>query len=77
MGFVLGGLAWATGSIVGPLLAHVAINAVNLRYVLAFDGALDAKISAYESGEIPTMKLVGPRTRTESGGMARGPKRGE
>jgi len=77
MGFVLGVLGWATGSVVGPIVAHVAINAVNLRYVLAFDGALDAKISAYESGEIPTMKLVGPRKRTASGGMVQGPKRGE
>jgi hypothetical protein len=77
MGLVLGILAWATGSIVGPLVAHVAINAVNLRYVLAFDGALDAKISAYESGEIPTMKLVGPRKRTASGGLVQGSKRGE
>ncbi len=71
MGFLLGLLSWATGSIVGPIVAHVAINAVNLRYVLAFDGALDAKISAYESGEIPTMKLVGPRKRTASGGLVR------
>lgn len=64
MGFVLGALTWATGSIVGAIVAHVTINALNLRYVLAFDGALDARISASESGEVPTMKLVGKRTRS-------------
>ena len=77
MGFILGALSWATGSLVGPLVAHVTINALNLRYVLAFDGALDAHISASESGEIPTMKLVGARTRTASGSVARGVRRSE
>jgi uncharacterized protein len=74
MGFLLGILSWATGSIVGPIVAHVAINAVNLRFVLAFDGALDAAISAEQSGEIPTMKLVGPRQRSATGGAPREPR---
>lgn len=73
MGAILGVLSWATGSIVGPIVAHVAINAVNLRFVLAFDGALDAAISAEQSGEIPTMKLVGPRKRNTGSG-ARDPR---
>lgn len=64
MGFVLGALTWATGSLLGAIVAHVSINWVNLRYILSFDGALDAAISAEESGEIPTMKLVGRRRRT-------------
>jgi hypothetical protein len=64
MGFVLGLLTWATGSLLGAIVAHVSINWVNLRYILSFDGALDAAISAEESGEIPTMKLVGRRRRS-------------
>lgn len=63
MGLVLGALTWATGSVVGAIVAHVAINWLNLRFILAFDGALDAHVPAEESGEIPTMKLVGGRKR--------------
>lgn len=33
MGVVLGSLFKATGSILGPILAHAAINALNLRYM--------------------------------------------
>jgi hypothetical protein len=33
MGFLFGGLFLATGSLVGPLLAHAAINIANLRFI--------------------------------------------
>lgn len=33
MGFLFGGLFLATGSLLGPLLAHAAINVVNLRFL--------------------------------------------
>ena len=33
MGFLFGGLFLATGSLVGPLLAHAIINVANLRYI--------------------------------------------
>lgn len=41
MGAVLGLLYEATGSLAGPVLAHVAINAVNLRRIVRFDPTLD------------------------------------
>jgi membrane protease YdiL (CAAX protease family) len=71
LGFVLGALTWATGSIVGAILAHVVINAVNLHHILAFDGGLDAASDASESGEVPTMRLVGAgRRRVLAGNRA-------
>lgn len=33
MGFVFGGLFLATGSLLGPIVAHTAINVVNLRFL--------------------------------------------
>lgn len=33
MGFLFGGLFLATGSLLGPILAHVAINVCNLRFL--------------------------------------------
>ena len=33
MGFLFGGLFLATGSLIGPLLAHAAINIANLRFI--------------------------------------------
>jgi membrane protease YdiL (CAAX protease family) len=33
MGFLFGGLFILTGSLVGPIVAHVAINALNLRFL--------------------------------------------
>ncbi len=33
MGFLFGGLFLATGSLLGPLLAHAAINVANLRFI--------------------------------------------
>ena len=37
MGFALGGIYEATGSLVGPLFAHVAINGLNLAYIARHD----------------------------------------
>ena len=36
-GFVLGGLFLATGNLVAPIVAHVAINAVNLNLLVRLD----------------------------------------
>lgn len=33
MGFLFGGLFLATGSLLGPIVAHVAINVINLRFL--------------------------------------------
>jgi membrane protease YdiL (CAAX protease family) len=63
LGAALGALAWATGSIAGSIVAHVVINGVNLHHILAFDGSLDAASDASESGEVPTMRLVGSERR--------------
>ncbi len=41
LGALLGEICQITGRIEGAILAHVLINAVNLRFVLAFDGRLD------------------------------------
>lgn len=41
MGLLLGLLHGATGSIAGCILAHVAINAINLRRIVRFDPRLD------------------------------------
>jgi membrane protease YdiL (CAAX protease family) len=59
LGFALGALVSATGSIAGAVLAHVLINAVNLHHILAFDGGLDGG----ERGEAPPMRLVGSERR--------------
>lgn len=37
MGFLLGAIYESTGSIVGPILAHVWINASNLRFIVEHD----------------------------------------
>lgn len=37
MGFLLGGLFELTGSLVGPVVAHVTINYVNLGFIVAWD----------------------------------------
>jgi len=39
MGFVLGALYSLTGSLVGPILAHVVINYENMHFIVAFDPA--------------------------------------
>ncbi len=41
MGLLLGLIYDTTGSIVGCVLAHVAINAINLRRIVRFDPSLD------------------------------------
>lgn len=41
LGALLGAIVEATGRIEGAIVAHAAINGVNLRFVLAFDGRLD------------------------------------
>ena len=41
VGLVLGLIAQETGSLLGPLLAHGLINAINLRRIATFDAALD------------------------------------
>lgn len=42
MGALFGLIVHATGELAGAIVAHVAINAVNLRLVAQYDGALDA-----------------------------------
>lgn len=37
MGFLLGAVYQSTGSILGPVVAHVAINGVNLAYIVQHD----------------------------------------
>jgi membrane protease YdiL (CAAX protease family) len=37
MGFTLGAMFHCTGSLVGPVLAHALINAVNLSHLKSFD----------------------------------------
>lgn len=61
LGALLGGIFLATGRLEGAILAHVAINAVNLRFVLAFDGRLDTPRTA--PGE---QSLVPRRARRET-----------
>lgn len=41
MGLVLGGVYELTGALEGPVLAHVLVNAVNLRVIARHDGRLD------------------------------------
>jgi membrane protease YdiL (CAAX protease family) len=41
MGALFGAIYLATGHLEGCVLAHVLVNLVNLRFVLAFDGRLD------------------------------------
>lgn len=41
MGFLFGAITLATGHLAGAIVAHVAINAVNLRLVSDYDGSLD------------------------------------
>lgn len=61
LGLLLGLLCETTGRIEGAVLAHVAINAVNLRFVVAFDGRLDTP-----RGGIGEQSLVGRRARRDS-----------
>jgi membrane protease YdiL (CAAX protease family) len=61
LGVLLAGICEATGRIEGAVLAHVTINAVNLRFVLAFDGRLDTPRT--DPGE---QALVGRRARRET-----------
>lgn len=42
MGFVLGALFEATGTLTGPVVAHVGINAINLRSIAHHDARFDA-----------------------------------
>jgi membrane protease YdiL (CAAX protease family) len=53
MGFVLGGIFEATGVLAGPILAHVLINAVNLRTIVFHDARLDEG-----DGRPPAPRLV-------------------
>ena len=41
MGFLFGAIVEVTGHLAGAIVAHVAINAVNLRLVADYDGSLD------------------------------------
>lgn len=60
MGLVLGAIFEATGSLAGPLAAHVAINTVNLRTVARHDARLD-----HADGRLAPPRLVGrPRRDT-------------
>jgi membrane protease YdiL (CAAX protease family) len=54
MGLLLGLLYEHTGSIAGCVLAHVAINAINLRAIVRYDPTLDDPASPH-----PPPSLVG------------------
>jgi membrane protease YdiL (CAAX protease family) len=58
LGACFGLITQVTGHLEGAMLAHVLINAVNLRFVLAFDGRLDTPVT--EPGE---QALVARRAR--------------
>jgi uncharacterized protein len=60
MGFLLGAIVEWTGHLAGAMVAHVAINAVNLRFVADFDGALD------EHTKAPAPGLVGPKRQASA-----------
>lgn len=65
MGFVFGGIYWVTGSLVGPIVAHAAINYENLHFIQAYDPAPPGR----ERRLTPSAPgLVGDRLR--SGGRA-------
>jgi hypothetical protein len=72
MGALLGSLFAATGSLVGPLLAHAIVNAANLAYLrdfapdpLAKNGARsDAAAAAVRGGPRPAL---GPAARVDHG----------
>ena len=65
MGFLFGGLFLATGSLVGPLLAHAAINIANLRFIRDTDvdapkprrlgGILQVGLRPSPSASLPVM----------------------
>jgi membrane protease YdiL (CAAX protease family) len=61
MGVLLGLVHEHTGSIAGPVIAHVLINAVNLHRVARFDPALD-------EGDPHAPPSLVPRKRTRSRG---------
>ncbi len=61
MGVILGLVHEHTGSIAGPVIAHVLINAVNLHRVARFDPALD-------EGDPHAPPSLVPRRRTRSRG---------
>lgn len=53
MGLVLGGVYELTGALEGPVIAHVLVNAVNLRVIARHDARLDPG-----DGRLPPPKLV-------------------
>lgn len=59
MGFVLGGIFEWTGSLYGPIVAHVAINVLNLRAIALHDPRID-----HDDGRLPPPRLV-PRPRVQ------------
>ncbi|MBX7191353.1 MAG: CPBP family intramembrane metalloprotease [Sandaracinaceae bacterium] len=61
MGLLLGLVYQHTGSIAGPVIAHIGINAINLHRIARFDPSLD------EDDPHAPPSLV-PRKRTRSGG---------
>ncbi len=62
MGLVLGLLYEHTGSIAGCIVAHVAINWINLRRIVRFDPSLDDEPSAHA----PPSLVGRRRTRSQS-----------
>jgi membrane protease YdiL (CAAX protease family) len=61
MGLLFGVLFQATGSLVGPVVAHVLINYENLHYLVSYDPVTIARERRI-TPEAPT--LVGARVRT-------------
>lgn len=58
MGLCFGALVAWTGHLVGAIVAHVAINAVNLRAVADFDGSLDARTPQRAPGLVDRRKVA-------------------
>lgn len=56
MGLALGAIFEATGSLAGPVLAHVLVNAVNLRAIVLHDARID-----HGDGRLQPPRLVASR----------------
>lgn len=63
MGAALGGIAWLTGDVIGPILAHAIVNQRNLAFIEGVDlGGLDGLAGRPADASAPPT-LVGRRPR--------------
>lgn len=61
MGVLLGAIFEASGSLAGPVLAHVLVNAINLRAIVHHDARID-----HGDGRLRPPRLVGRGPRSPS-----------